>query len=117
MGEFTKETATLGREPPERISDAVSAIADEVEVGRCLLEQYDEQQNGFKLELYYISTDGNVSELSDHEAINDARHGAMDNKEKDKTARSKQDAGEQDNDDDDDIQLPKPKQPCKKSWR
>ena len=39
----------------------------------CLLEQYDEQQNGFKLELYDISRsilsmDGDVSKLSDHEA-------------------------------------------------
>ena len=40
---------------------------------QCLLEQYDEQQNWFKLELYDISLSiqsmkGDVSELLDHEA-------------------------------------------------
>ena len=56
-----------------KVSDAVSAAAEKTEVDRCLLEQYDEQQNGFKLELYDISRgilsmDGDVSELSDYEA-------------------------------------------------
>ena len=56
-----------------KVSNAVSAAAEKTEVDRCLLEQYDEQQNGFKLELYDISRgilsmDGDVSELSDHEA-------------------------------------------------
>ena len=56
------------------VSDTVSAIENKPEVDRCLLEQYDEQQNGFKLELYDISRsilsiDGDVSELSDHEAM------------------------------------------------
>ena len=37
--------------------------------------------------------------------MNNSRHGAMDDKEKEKTAGSKQDAGEQDNDNNDDIQL------------
>ena len=39
----------------QKVSDAVSAVADETEVDRCLLEQYNEQQNGFKLELYNVS--------------------------------------------------------------
>ena len=39
---------------------------------QCLLERYDEQQNGFKLKLYDISRsilsmEGDVSEFSDHE--------------------------------------------------
>ena len=33
-------------------SSAVSAITDEAEVDQCLLEQYYEQQNDFKLDLY-----------------------------------------------------------------
>ena len=52
----------------QRVCEAVSAIADEAVVDQCLLEQYDEQENSFKLELYYISMDGDVSELSDDEA-------------------------------------------------
>ena len=41
---------------------------------RCLLEHYNEQQNGFKLKLYDISRsilsmDGDASDLSDHEAM------------------------------------------------
>ena len=56
-----------------KVSDAVFAVADKTKVDHCLLEQYNEQQNGFKLELYDISRsilfmDGDVSELSDHEA-------------------------------------------------
>ena len=38
-----------------KVSKAVFAIADEAEVDQCLLEEYDEEQNGFKLELYVIS--------------------------------------------------------------
>ena len=56
-----------------KLSGAVSAVAEKTKVDRCVLEQYDEQQNGFKLELYDISRsvlsmDGDVSELSEHEA-------------------------------------------------
>ena len=55
-----------------KISKAVASVADKVELDRCLIEQYDEQLNGFKLELYDISPsiqsmEGDVSELSDHE--------------------------------------------------
>ena len=57
-----------------KVSKAVAAVADEAEVDRCLLEQYDKQQNGFKVELYDISwsillMQGDVSELSDHKAL------------------------------------------------
>ena len=50
-----------------------SAIAKGPEVDFYLLEQYDEQENGFKLELYNISHNilfikGNVTELTGHEA-------------------------------------------------
>ena len=56
-----------------KVSEAVSAVADKTIVDHYLLELYEEQQNGFKLELYDISRsilsmDGDVSELSDHEA-------------------------------------------------
>ena len=55
-----------------KVSDTVSAVADKTKMDHCLLEQYDEQQNVFKMELYDISRnvlsmDGDVSELSDHE--------------------------------------------------
>ena len=57
-----------------KVAKAVSAIANQAEVDWCLLEQYKEQQNGFKLELYDISwslltMDGDVSKLLDHEAM------------------------------------------------
>ena len=37
-----------------KVSDAVSTVEEKPEVDRCLLKQYDEQQNGFKLKLYNI---------------------------------------------------------------
>ena len=51
----------------------VSAIADEAKVDQCLLEQYDEQLSGFKLELSnmlrcVLSMDSDDSRLSDNEA-------------------------------------------------
>ena len=56
-----------------KVVNAVSAATDKTKVGCCLLEQYAEQSNGFKLELYNISLsilsmEGDVSGLSDHEA-------------------------------------------------
>ena len=57
----------------QKASDAVTAMEDKLKVGRCVSEQYDEQQNGFKLKLYdmsqsILSMDGDVFELLDHEA-------------------------------------------------
>ena len=56
-----------------KVSEAVAAVADEAELDQCLLEQYDKQLNGFKLEPYNIlrsilSIEGNVYELLDQEA-------------------------------------------------
>ena len=49
--------------------------ADELEVGHCLLKQYDEQVNGFNQAgaichvLQYLRLDRDASELPDHKAI------------------------------------------------
>ena len=56
-----------------KVDTAVTDIDGKPKVDRCLLEQYNEQLNGFKLELYDISRSilsmhGEVSDLSDHEA-------------------------------------------------
>ena len=56
-----------------KVDKAVTTIEAKPDVDRCLLEQYDEQLNGFNLELYNISRsilsmDGDISKLSDYEA-------------------------------------------------
>ena len=55
------------------VATAVSSAVEHPRVDRCLLEQYDEQLNGFRLEVFdvtrsILSLDGDVSELSESEA-------------------------------------------------
>ena len=65
-------STALSEPRPQHLEGNLRNVS-EAEVHRCLFEQYDEQLSGLKLELYDISRsilsmEGDVSELSDHEA-------------------------------------------------
>ena len=71
--ESAKEALNLERNL-RNATDTVFAIEEKLEVDWCPLVQYNEQQNGFKLELYNIlqsilSIDGDISDLLNHETM------------------------------------------------